>query len=256
MTRHPPTTQPADAPRAANTRAIFLDRDGTLVYPRHYPSRPEHLIVYPGIGAGLARLQQAGFKLIVVTNQSGIARGYFTEDDFAAMTTHLRGELAQCGVTLDGVYHCPHHPDGVIPELAIRCECRKPQPGLLLRAADELGIDLAASWMIGDILDDVEAGARAGARTVLVDLGTEHPALTRYRQPTYIARDTRHALEIIQAIEGLHSAPELVSLSYWPAAWLRRLRGHASSATRLPDPPVGAFATALDDDGSGDLATM
>ncbi len=115
------------APRKRH--AIFLDRDGTLVYPRHYPSRPDDLILYPGVGEELARLQAAGFWLIVITNQSGIARGYFTEETLTAMHTHLARELARDGVRLDGVYHCPHHPDGAIPELAIRCGCRKPQPG-------------------------------------------------------------------------------------------------------------------------------
>jgi len=223
-------THAGDIARATGARAIFLDRDGTLVYPRHYPSRPEDLVVYPGIGPQLARLQRAGYKLAVVTNQSGIARGYFTTDDFAAMTTHLRNELARDGVALDGVYHCPHHPDGVIAELAIRCACRKPQPGMLLRAASELGIDLAASWMVGDILDDVEAGSRAGCRTALVDLGTERPSLASYRQPTYVARDTRHALDIIQVVEGLHPAPELVNLTYLPAAWSGRPRGRGQRA--------------------------
>jgi D-glycero-D-manno-heptose 1,7-bisphosphate phosphatase len=212
--------------------------------------------MYAGIDARLAQLQRAGFKLVVITNQSGIARGYFTEDDFAAMTAHLRNELAQSGVALDGVYHCPHHPDGVIPALAIRCGCRKPQPGMLLRAASELGIDLAASWMIGDILDDVEAGWRAGAQTVLVDLETERPSLAPYRQPTYIARKTCHALDIIQAVEGLHPAPELVGLNYWPSAWSRQARGRSRGAMRLPIPPLGGFVGALDDDGVDDQVVM
>src|SRR5207249_1612212 len=112
--------------RASRRRAIFLDRDGTLVQPRHYPSRPGDLILYEGLGLELACLQAEGFRLVVITNQSGIARGYFTEADLRRMHDYLTRELARVGVRLDGIYHCPHHPDGVIPRLAIRCACRKP----------------------------------------------------------------------------------------------------------------------------------
>src|SRR5437879_5194063 len=97
--------------------AIFLDRDGTLVHPRHYPSRPEDLCLYDGLSLGLRRLQTAGFKLVLVTNQSGIARGFFTEADLARMHAHLSHHLARLGVRLDGIYYCPHHPDGKIPAL-------------------------------------------------------------------------------------------------------------------------------------------
>jgi D-glycero-D-manno-heptose 1,7-bisphosphate phosphatase len=196
--------------------AIFLDRDGTLVHRHHYPSRPEHLRLYEGIGAPLSALRRAGFRLVVVTNQSGIARGYFTEADLAAMHEHLARELAAFGVALDGFYHCPHHPDGVVEGLAVRCGCRKPEPGMVLRAARELRLDLARSWLVGDILDDVEAGKRAGCRAVLVDLGTEPPPQRPLREPDFVARDTRHALEIIAGAEGLAARPDV---SYRPAGW-------------------------------------
>lgn len=197
-------------------RALFLDRDGTLVHPRHYPAQPRDLVLYSGIASHLRRLRGAGFHLVVITNQAGIARGYFGEAELAAMHAHLRAKLARYGVWLDAIYHCPHHPDGSIPELAIRCECRKPAPGMLVRAARELRIDLARSWMVGDILDDVEAGNRAGCRTVLVDLHTERPTAAPARMPTYVARDTAHALRIIAAVEGL--APE-AELTYLPPPW-------------------------------------
>ena len=184
-------------------RALFLDRDGTLVYPRHYPSRPADLVLYEDIGPDLRVLQRADFALVVVTNQSGIARGYFTEEDLEQMHHHLREQLASVGVRLDGIYHCPHHIEGSIPALAKRCTCRKPQPGMLLRAASDLRLDLARSWMLGDILDDVEAGQRAGCRTVLVDLGTEALPTKPTRQPGYVARSTRHALRIVAAVEAL-----------------------------------------------------
>jgi D-glycero-D-manno-heptose 1,7-bisphosphate phosphatase len=197
-------------------RAVFLDRDGTLVYSRHYPSRPEELRLYENIGPGLRRLQKAGFRLVVITNQAGIARGYFTEDDLQLMHEYLSGELARLGVQLDAIYYCPHHPDGVIPELARRCQCRKPAPGMLLAAAADLDIDLARSWLVGDILDDVEAGHRAGCRSILVDLGTESLPTQHIRCPDFIARNTAHALRIIGTVENLGLA---ANLAYRPQTW-------------------------------------
>ncbi len=132
------------------------------------------------------------------------------------MHEHLARELAQLDVRLDGIYHCPHHPAGSIPALAIECECRKPRPGMLLRAAADHGLDLGRSWLVGDILDDVAAGKRAGCRTVLVDLGTESPTADPMRQPDFIAQDTPHALQIVGSIEGLRPP---VDLGYLPPAW-------------------------------------
>ncbi|MEN9938787.1 MAG: hypothetical protein RLZZ387_5366 [Chloroflexota bacterium] len=201
-------------------RAVFLDRDGTLVQPRHYPSTPDELLLYDGIDEGLRCLQQAGFRLVVITNQSGIARGLFDEAALERMHDHLRSELALRGVSIDAFYHCPHHPEGVVPELAVACECRKPRPGMLVQAAAECGIDLRRSWFVGDILDDVEAGNRAGCRTVLVDLGTEPLPPSLSRTPNMVARDTNHALELICASERLGAAPTI----YWPSRWWMRER--------------------------------
>ncbi|WP_376796341.1 D-glycero-alpha-D-manno-heptose-1,7-bisphosphate 7-phosphatase [Thermogemmatispora sp.] len=178
-------------------RAVFLDRDGTLVYPVPYPRRLQDLRLYENIGPGLRCLQALGYALVVITNQSGLARGYFSQDDLQRMHAYLYQELGRQGVYLDAIYYCPHHPEGVIPALAIQCGCRKPQPGLVLQAAADLGLDLARSWFVGDILDDVEAGNRAGCRTVLVDLGTEGPPTLDLRRPTFVARDTRQALHLI-----------------------------------------------------------
>ncbi|WP_149400540.1 D-glycero-alpha-D-manno-heptose-1,7-bisphosphate 7-phosphatase [Dictyobacter arantiisoli] len=197
-------------------RAIFLDRDGTLVHPYHYPSRPEHLRLYAGIGPALRRMQDMDFALVLITNQAGIARGYFTVADLDVMHTYLKEQLAEAAVTLDGIYYCPHHVDGVIPELSIRCQCRKPRPGMLLQAAQELAIDLSSSWFVGDILDDIEAGNQAGCHTILVDVGTEHASSAAIRTPKYIARDTIHALTIIKAVTLLESD---VSLTYRPPQW-------------------------------------
>ncbi len=200
-------------------RALFLDRDGTLVHPFHYPSRPEHLRLYANIGPELCRLQEMGFSLVVITNQAGIARGYFTEAHLQCMHDYLTSELALLDVHLAGIYHCPHHPDGAIPALAIHCSCRKPQPGMLLRAAHDLEIDLEHSWFVGDILDDIEAGNRAGCHTVLVDLGTEQLPTYPQRNPTFVARDTLHALRTIRAVEAL---PSDLDLLYRPPTWSHR----------------------------------
>lgn len=197
-------------------KAVFLDRDGTLVYPRHYPARPEDLRLYAGIEAPLRILQEADFCLVVITNQAGIARGYFTEADLARMHDYLTDELARLHVHLDGMYYCPHHPKGVIPELAIHCSCRKPQPGMLLQAAADLTLDLQHSWFVGDILDDIEAGNRAGCRTILVDLGTESFPQQALRHPEFVARDTLHALHLICAVEGQGPATDL---DYCPSRW-------------------------------------
>jgi D-glycero-D-manno-heptose 1,7-bisphosphate phosphatase len=197
-------------------RALFLDRDGTLVHRRDYPARPDELRLYEGIGQPLRLLQQAGFRVVVVTNQSGVAHGYFGEADVRAMHEHLERELRQLGVALVGIYHCPHHPDGVVPRFAVRCECRKLAPGMLLRAAEELHLDLERSWLVADILDDVESGSRVGCRTVLVDLATEPPPQTLGREPTFVAADTRRALQIVAAVAGY--GPD-ADLAYRPAWW-------------------------------------
>ncbi|MBC8076621.1 MAG: HAD family hydrolase [Chloroflexales bacterium] len=199
-------------------QAVFLDRDGTLVHARHYPSRPEDLLLYEGVGAALVPLQHAGMLLVVITNQSGLARGLFDVGALDRMHAHVAAELSRDGVRVDAVYHCPHHPEGVIPELAIACDCRKPAPGMLLRAAADLDIDLARSWFVGDILDDVEAGTRAGCRTVLVDIGSERAPTSDLRTPTFVARDTLHALALIAAHEGLGPAADT---TYRPERWAR-----------------------------------
>jgi len=151
-----------DAPR----RAAFLDRDGTIIQEKEYLADPEGVELLPGALEGLRRLRDAGYALVVVTNQSGIARGLFTEDDYRAVQARLEALLAAEGVTLDGVYHCPHHPDYTGP-----CDCRKPGTGLFARAARELELDVGRSVAIGDRLRDVEPVLRLGGRAVLVRTG-------------------------------------------------------------------------------------
>ncbi len=144
--------------------AVFLDRDGTINREVHYLSRPDQVELLPGAGEGLRRLAGAGYLLVVVTNQSGVSRGYFTRTDLDAIHARLARELEAAGVALAGVYCCVAHPEDRDPE-------RKPGTGMIARAAADLGIDLAASWFVGDKTVDVQTGRNAGLRTVLVQTG-------------------------------------------------------------------------------------
>ena len=152
--------------------AAFLDRDGTIIEEVNYLTRPEDLRLEPGALDALRRLREAGYLLIVVTNQSAVARGMITERELASLHGLLERKLAQGGVRLDGIYYCPHHPDSDLAEYAASCDCRKPEPGMLLRAAADLGVDLGRSVMFGDSERDVEAGRRAGCRTALLHHGS------------------------------------------------------------------------------------
>jgi D-glycero-D-manno-heptose 1,7-bisphosphate phosphatase len=153
--------------------AVFLDKDGTLVEDVPYNVDPARMTLAPGAAAALERLDAHGYALIVVSNQSGVARGMFGEDALAEVAARLRELVSSGGATLADFVYCPHHPGGSVPEYARVCSCRKPAPGMLERAALRNGVALGASWMVGDILDDIEAGRRAGCRTVLIDNGNE-----------------------------------------------------------------------------------
>lgn len=145
----------------AKRRAVFLDRDGTVIHDVGYPRDPEQVSLISGAAVALARLQQAGFALIIISNQSGIGRGWIRPEDAKRVHSRVVAVLSESGVRLDGAYYCPHAPDG-------GCSCRKPAPGLILTAADELGIDTTVSFIVGDKPSDIEAGTRAGCRTVLL----------------------------------------------------------------------------------------
>jgi D-glycero-D-manno-heptose 1,7-bisphosphate phosphatase len=183
-------------------RAIFLDKDGTLVEDVPYNVDPARIRLSPMAGAALRNFRRQGFALFVVTNQAGIAKGLYCERALQEVRQRLCELLAGEGIALDGFYFCPHHPDGCIAQYAIRCACRKPRPGMILRAAGRHAVDLPQSWMIGDILDDVEAGNRAGCRTVLIDNGNETEwKLTSGRQPTLVT------FNLYEAAGAIRSAP-------------------------------------------------
>ncbi len=184
---------------AVSVRAVFLDKDGTLVEDVPYNVDPAQILLMPGAGEGLRRLNAAGYRLVVVSNQSGVARGLFPESALAGVERRLRELLREEGVPLDGFYWCPHHPEGTVAAYAVDCDCRKPAPGLILRAAREQGIDLARSWFVGDILHDVEAGRAAGCTTVLLDNGHETEwLLTPARRPHYTVQDLPEAAALIR----------------------------------------------------------
>lgn len=142
--------------RAVN-KAVFIDRDGTIAKDVPYCSCPEDFELLPGVAEGIRKLNQHGFKVVVVTNQSGIARGYFTEQMLAKIHDKMQKELAKHGAHVDAIYYCPHHPDD-------NCGCRKPKPKMVLQAAAELNIDLSQSYVIGDSQIDVEMAQRAGCK--------------------------------------------------------------------------------------------
>ena len=150
---------------------VFLDRDGTLNEEVGYLCRPEDVTLVPGAREAVARLNAAGMPVIVVSNQAGIGRGRYGWDDYRAVMVRINELLAEGGARLDGAYAAPHHPEGAGEYCHPDHPDRKPNPGMLLRAAEEHGLDLARSWMIGDKRSDLEAGRNAGCRTALVRTG-------------------------------------------------------------------------------------
>jgi D,D-heptose 1,7-bisphosphate phosphatase len=189
--------------------AVFLDKDGTLTTNVPYNVSPDQIDLAAGAAEALPRLVRRGYQLVVVSNQSGVARGYFAEAALACVETRLRELLDELGAPLAGFYYCPHYPAGCVAEYAVDCTCRKPKPGLLLRAAHDLDLDLTRSWMIGDILHDVEAGRRAGCRTILVNNGGETEwDLSGPRVPDAITRDLQGAAaQILTGVSRRPSAP-------------------------------------------------
>jgi histidinol-phosphate phosphatase family protein len=197
-------TSPALAMSVDRHPVVFLDKDGTLVENVPYNIDPARIRLAAGAERALPRLAAAGFLLAVVSNQPGVALGRFPEHALADVQLRLHELLAELGVSLAGFFYCPHHPHGVLPKYAIRCTCRKPAPGMLLHAAHELRADLTHSWLIGDILDDVEAGNHAGCGTILLDAGNETEwVLAPGRYPGHVARDLAEASDVILAASGL-----------------------------------------------------
>ena len=154
-------------------KAIFLDKDGTIIPNIPYNVDPDLITLSEGVLEGLELLDKLGYLFIVISNQAGIAKGYFKEEDLISVEQKIRQLFNQKGIRLSGFYYCPHSEEGTVSKYVLKCQCRKPNPQLILTAAKEHYIDLSRSWMIGDILDDVEAGKAAGCRSLLIDNGNE-----------------------------------------------------------------------------------
>lgn len=161
--------------KIAKSRAVFFDKDGTLVKDVPYNVNPDLIVLNEGAAETVQELKKAGFKIFVVSNQSGIARGFFAEKDLEAVWEKLN-EL--CGTEFDGFYFCPHLPAGKIAEFSFSCDCRKPEAGMILRAAREHDLDLQNSWIVGDAPKDAEAGRRASCRTILLGGEAENSDFT------------------------------------------------------------------------------
>jgi D-glycero-D-manno-heptose 1,7-bisphosphate phosphatase len=202
----PIPTDDVAQPPPPRRRAVFIDKDGTLVEDLPYNVDPARVRFTPHAMEGLRLLGAEGYMVVVVTNQPGLARGMFTRAELARLQAALAAMLRAEGVTLADFYACPHAPAvGPVPA----CLCRKPAPGLLHQAARAHGIDLARSWMVGDILDDVEAGRRAGCRTVMLDVG--HETVWRrspLRTPHLMATDLLDAARRIAAAERGDETPQ------------------------------------------------
>jgi D-glycero-D-manno-heptose 1,7-bisphosphate phosphatase len=157
-------------------KAAFIDRDGVLNEERAFVHRTEDFVFLPGAIEALKLLKGGGYRLVVITNQSGIARGLYSEADYLALTEHMRAQLAAAGVALDAVEYCPHLVDAPVERYRVDCDCRKPKPGMLRRASQALDIDPGASFLVGDRLSDIEAGRAAGVgRCLLVRTGCALP---------------------------------------------------------------------------------
>jgi len=187
---------------ARGVSAVFLDRDGTISEEVGYVNHVSRLQLYPWSAEAIRKLNGAGWPVIMVTNQSGVARGYFSEELVREVHQKMTGELAAHGAKLDGIYYCPHHPTGQLQAYRIDCRCRKPLTGMLEEAAKRFHIDLRSSYVVGDGYRDMQLGFNAGARTILVLTGYgrgeyEHQRHRWPRQPDWIAENLLEAVDII-----------------------------------------------------------
>jgi D,D-heptose 1,7-bisphosphate phosphatase len=183
--------------RVAARRAVFLDRDGTLIEHVHYLSDPALVRLLPGVAEALKRLHRAGFARVLVTNQSAVGRGMLSEDRLDQIHAELDRQLAAQGATIDAIYYCTAAPVGDDPT-AVENPDRKPGPGMLLRAAADLKLDLSASWMVGDLISDVLAGLNAGCRSILVLSGQTSAAdAEKFAEQALIVPDLTAALDLI-----------------------------------------------------------
>lgn len=216
-------------------KAVFLDKDGTLVENVPYNVDPAQIRLTDGALEGLQALHAAGYRLVVVSNQSGVARGYFPIEALEDVRQRLSALLAEGGVPLTGFYFCPHWPEGRVRQYTQECFCRKPRPGMLFQAGRELDLNLAQSWLVGDILDDIEAGRRAGCGTVLIDNGGETLwQLSPLRQPN------QRVKTLAEAAQAILAADQKAGEQKQPAARQAAVRAGQRLAERKLASPGGA----------------
>jgi D,D-heptose 1,7-bisphosphate phosphatase len=210
-------------------KAVFLDRDDTIVDDPGYISKPDQVKLLPGVGDALRRLRLLGYKLFIITNQSAVARGMVTEDELAAIHEKLLSLLSEKGVTIEKIYYCPFHPEGIVDDYKKESYLRKPNPGMLFAARDEMDIDLEESWMIGDGFRDVSAGKAAGCRTILIN----PPLNPRKRGPNdpvadYEAVNIKEAANIVKMFHQKNRS-EALKAAQAP---------EDTSTTRQPSPEI------------------
>ncbi|MEW5766508.1 MAG: D-glycero-beta-D-manno-heptose 1,7-bisphosphate 7-phosphatase [bacterium] len=182
--------------------AVFLDRDGVINEEVDYLGNPEELFLLPGAASAIRELNQKGIKVIVVTNQSGVARGYFSEETVADIHQRLKYLLAREGAYLDAIYYCPHHPEAPLDQYRKACACRKPGSAMLETAAHDFGLDLSHCYLVGDKMLDIEAGAAVNCRTILVLTGYGEAELKKEKTlyPDAVAKDLSQAVEMILSL--------------------------------------------------------
>jgi D-glycero-D-manno-heptose 1,7-bisphosphate phosphatase len=192
-------------------KAVFLDKDGTLIPDIPYNIDVNKVTLSDGVVEGLQILQSHGYLLVIVTNQPGIAHGFFSVEQLNVVKERISRMCSKMGIYLDAFYYCPHHPEGIVSGYDEDCDCRKPNAGLLHKAANDLDIDLSQSWMIGDILNDVEAGNKAGCKSILINNGNETEWKSGdNRMPEYFARDLADAAKyIVTATKVTHDGKKL-----------------------------------------------
>lgn len=179
-------------------KAVFIDKDGTLIPDIPYNVNPDLITLSEEVIPGLQLLEAEGYLLIIISNQSGVARGYFPIEALKGVEEKITELLSDHDIKIKDFYFCPHYTEGTVEKYIVDCDCRKPKPGMILRACKDHNIDAINSWMIGDILNDVEAGNRAGCKTVLLDNGNETEWTTGdIRTPTFLATGFLRAANFI-----------------------------------------------------------
>jgi len=227
-------------------KAVFMDRDNTIIEDPGYLSDPGGVKLLPGVELAIKSLAQAGFKTVVCTNQSGVARGMLSEDDLQTIHAEVRRQLADKGAHLDAIYYCPYHPQGTVEEYTRESDLRKPKPGMLLQAEEEFDLDLSESWMVGDSARDIEAGQRAGCRTIRVRVTGETATTEREDDAVQADFTVRNLVEAARIVMRETDRTETWTAARPSAAVATAPQGH-------PSQPLEAVPQAA---GKDDTATM